>query len=337
MGYRQKKQQIEQKIKRIKYILLSVLLLFVGGFCVFSAVYPPPTWKHYFHLPTVSDRKDGELRIHFLDVGQGDCTFIEFPDGQTLLIDGGDTQTNTENAIMRYLNALQIKRLDYILITHTDEDHCGGLDSVISYKKVSKIFLPQTKDVNVNVAYAKAYSAAMKSDAEKSVVGRGVSITSQDENYPYTFCVIYPYAAVANDVFITSDNAASAVSWLDYFGVSALFTGDMSVAIEEQLMQESKNNLLDIYGVQLSSTEILKVAHHGSRYSTSKEFAAYINAKTAMISCGKDNVYGHPHIGVLQTLKEVGAQVYRTDLMGSILAVLRPDGTYEVQSQIKNG
>ena len=331
MGYRAKKQQREGKIKRIKYILLSVLLLFVGGFCVFAAVYPPPTWKYYFSLPTVSEKGEGELRIHFLDVGQGDCTLIEFPDGQTLLIDGGNTLSTTEKTIMRYLNALKIKKIDYLLVTHTDEDHCGALPTLITYKEIGKIFLPQAENVDVNTAYSKTYAAAIKSGAKTVITSRGMTIQSNDEKYSYTFSVIYPYATVDVISSTTETNINSAVAWLDYLGVSALFTGDMPSVIESQLMSEDANNLLDVYGVDLSSTEILKVAHHGSRYSTSSPFLQYLNVEAATISCGKDNPYGHPHKEVLHALQEKGAEIFRTDEQGTIVATILLDGTYRIE------
>ena len=330
MSYKAEKEKQDEQLKRIKYVLLSVLLLLVAGLGIFSAIVPAETWKYYFSLPTVSQRQEGELRIHFIDVGQGDCIFVELPDGQTLLIDGGGANVQAEEKMMRYLNALKVEDIDYVFITHTDEDHCGGADKVLLYKSVGQLYLPNVENTQVNVAYAQAYAAAVKKQVPMSLCKRGVAVQSIDEKYKYTFSVIYPY--LLSDSLSTDENDLSAVSWLDYQGVSTLFAGDISTLTEGLLTTEDSQGLLDIYGVDLSSTELLKVAHHGSRYSTSEQFLRYLQVKTAIISCGKDNAYGHPHQETLQTLQQCAINVYRTDKRGNIVVTIQADGKYFLQS-----
>ena len=94
MSYAKEKEKIRRKHRKIKYAVVTILMIAVAGVCIFSWFVPPSSWKYYVSLPDVSKRREGELRIHFLDVGQGDCTLLEFPDGQTMLIDGGDGQWN---------------------------------------------------------------------------------------------------------------------------------------------------------------------------------------------------------------------------------------------------
>ena len=109
MGYRAEKEKIEKKLRVIRLVALCVVLTAVVGLCAFSAFRPPDTWKYYVKKPDVVKRADGELRVHFLDVGQGDCTLIELPDGKVALIDGGDSTQQTEKS----LNIVIINLLHY--------------------------------------------------------------------------------------------------------------------------------------------------------------------------------------------------------------------------------
>ncbi len=329
MGYKAEKEHIEQKLKRIKYIILSVVLLLVAALGIFSAFVPAATWKYYFSYPTVTQWREGELRVHYIDVGQGDCALIQFPDGQTLLMDGGNTSEESENALMRYLNALKIKKIDCVMVTHSDGDHCGGIDKVLLYKEVGVLYLPDLTDVHTNTAYAQMYDAAVKRGVTMSLNQRGVQISSKNDAYNYQFVLLYPY--VLSEANGLTENDGSLIAWLDYNGVSTLFTGDSSMIEESMLMVEASQGFFDIFGVNLTSVEILKVAHHGSRYATSEEFLQYLNVKSAIISCGEDNPYGHPHAETLTRLQKNVESIYRTDELGNIVVTIRLDGTYSIE------
>lgn len=328
MSYKAEKEKTEKQLKRIKYIILSVVLLLVAGLGIFSAIVPAETWKYYFSLPSITQIEEGELRIHFIDVGQGDSIFIELPDNKTLLIDGGDGSEQAEDSLMRYLNALQIKKIDYVFVTHSDTDHCGGMDKVLLYKEVDKLYLPDVENFQKNTAYAQLYEAAVKRGVSIALCKRGVSILSDNQAYPYAFTVLYPY--LLSDVSASSKNDESSIAWLDYNGVSALFTGDSSTVEESMLMTEDAKGFFDVYGVNLQSTEILKVAHHGSRYATSEEFLRYLHVQTAVISCAADNAYGHPHEETLVRLRNCVEGIYRTDVHGNVVITVKSDGTYVV-------
>ena len=126
-------------------------------------------------------------------------------------------------------------------------------------------------------------------------------------------------------------NERSGIVWLDYKGVSALFTADAPFSVEEKLMQESQVGAFSPINVDLTSTEILKVAHHGSKNSTSESFLSYLSkVETAVISCGKDNDYGHPADELLQRLSRYSVDVYRTDTQGHIIVTISADGTYKI-------
>ncbi len=333
MGYEALKEEAEKRNKRLKRIALCVLLFVVVGLTVFSCFYPPESWKYYFRLPDVEKRKDGELRIHFLDVGQGDCTIVELPDGKVLLIDGGNDDGATKKKIMRYLNALGVDEIDYLLITHADGDHCGSLEEVFRYKKVLNAYLPSSFESS-DVEYAEAYEAAVKEGCTLVSSSRSITLTGPS-SAPYTLAFLWPYAEGKegeNEEEMKEkygDNWDSAVVWLDYKGVSTLFCGDAPKEVEESLLIEAKSGLFDGRGVALSETEIVKISHHGSADASSLEFLRYLHVQTAVISCGRGNAYGHPTNAVLRNLAAVNAQTYRTDERGNIVITVKADGSYE--------
>lgn len=141
MGYAAEKEVVEKKIKFWKRVALIVVGVLLIALVIFSCFVNPETWKYYFGMPKLRARADGEMRMHFLNVGEGDCAIIELPDGKVLMVDGGNGSEHTSTTIIRYLNALKIDTIDYLMVTHADSDHCGGLDKVVKYKKVKKAYI----------------------------------------------------------------------------------------------------------------------------------------------------------------------------------------------------
>ena len=335
MGYWAEKLKVEKKIKILKRVGLGVLLLIFTGLCIFGFFVPPKSWKYYFGLPNIGKRAKDELRIHFLDVGQGDCTLIELPDGKTMLIDGGK-DVAAEKSILRYLNALKIDTIDYLVVTHADEDHCGGLAEVLSWKKIVNAYLPLSS-VEKDSAYATFYAAILKEDCARKYASRSEEFPVLDESCPYTLSFLYPYTLDVEELpngeenTVEDENLRSSVLWLDYHGVSALFTGDAPIEIAEKLMRDDSFGFLVNRGVELSSTEILKVAHHGSADGTNAAFVEYLGVETAVISCGEENRYGHPAPAVTAILDNANVTTYRTDLHGHIVITISPDGSYKTE------
>ena len=332
MSYFKEKLKIESKIKKIRIVVAVIVTAILLIACIISAFIPIPTWKYRVAIPKINKRVEGEMRLHFVDVGQGDATIIELPDGKTMLIDGGNNDVTTEKNIMRYLHALKINTIDYLVVTHADSDHCGALDVVLKYKEVKNAYIPKTS-ANVNKEYAAFYAALQKEDCNVTYSSREV-ILNHDGEFPYTLSFLSPYTLELEEgeEETKENNASSAVIWLDYQGVSTLFAADAPMELEENLMRDDKLNLFSERGVQLSSTEILKVAHHGSKYSSGLEFLQYLNVKTSIISCGEKNVHGHPTQEVLTNLDEVGAKIYRTDEDGSVMISVSKTGEYYVKN-----
>ena len=338
MGYRAEKQKTENKIKIFKRVLLGILLFLILGACIFSAFIPPNKWKYNVGLPKVGKRKTGEMRLHFIDVGQGDATLIELPDGKHVLIDGGGGSSAATKSLLRYLNALKITKIDYLVVSHADGDHCGGLKAVLSQVDVFNAYLPPSFG-SEDIKYAEFYAELMKTDCEVVYSSRAIAnIGSADNgvNGGYTLSFLSPTSIMLEDIIngeseLTDDNLLSSVIWLDYQGVSTLLMGDAPYKIEEELLSHDDLGVFEKRGVDLSSTEILKVSHHGSGNATSSEFLQYLNAKEGIISCGEGNTYGHPDPSVLTRLTSAGVNVYRTDQDGHICITVSQNGEYMVK------
>ena len=332
MNYRDRRAEQQREFKRIKFILLicfAVLLLILS---VVSFFIPTSAWQYAFSLPKVEKRNEGELRIHYLYVGQADSTLVEFPDGKTLLIDGGDTHSDAK--IMRYLNALKIKKLDYILLTHTDADHCGSLDEVIKYKGANTVWLPRSKDnSNYKTVYKEFVDALESTDASIEVVKRfETKISSSSEQYPYEFTILFPHGE-EYDEDKYSNNELSTISYLKYAETEVLFSGDTSADVLDFLVKEDRLGAFSPRGIKLNSIDIMKIPHHGSESGLTNELISYFNFQSAVISCGLDNIYGHPHEDLLKELSTAKCEVYRTDLQGTVVVTISSDGQYKITTE----
>jgi len=236
------------------------------------------------------------LKIYFLDVGQGDSSVIILSSGQVVLIDSGPD----ESLILNYLKNLSIAHIDLLIASHAHADHITGMDKIIA-KYRPKAFI-DSGIPHTTIIYQKMITAIGKYNINYY---RG---TSRKINLgPLTFIILPP----ANPLIKESElNNNSIVIRLDYKDFSCLFTGDIEKKREGQLLNESRNNL---------NVDILKIAHHGSYSGSSPPFIKLVNPETSIIFCGKSNQYGHPHQETLTLLQNLGINIYRTDLNGTIL------------------
>jgi competence protein ComEC len=339
MGYAKEKRKREDKKRKIKIVLFGILIIFVVVFAVVACIIPPSEWKYRLKQPDISKRGEGELRIHFVDVGQGDATIVELPDGKVMLIDGGNGSDEANKSLIRYLNALDVDFIDYLVVTHADVDHCGGLTEVLKYKEIGHAYLPLLGD-ETDSDYVAFYNALVKEGCSYSTAQpprldkKETQLSKVDGEYPYTLVFLYPDNALVDEIepLPQDENAVSSVLWLDYMGTSVLFTGDATLETETRLLMNDIGGVHGLYGADIKSTEILKVAHHGSDSSTGEEFVQYLeNLQTAVVSCGENNPYNHPSIAVCERLETVGATLYRTDIDGHIMITADKDGTYSVE------
>ena len=234
------------------------------------------------------------IEIHFMDVGQGDATLIKCGDA-TMLIDAGENDKGSQ--VWSYLKSQNITKLDYVIGTHPDSDHIGGLDVIIykfdcdnvfmsSYKKDTKTYddvVQAAKSKNNKITYPKSGDTYQLGEA--------------------TFTIIAP-----NDKYEDSNNASIGV-YLKFGNTSYLFTGDAEYEAEEDILE--KGFMID--------ADVYKAGHHGSRTSSSDEFLEAVTPKYVVVSCGEDNSYGHPHAAILNYCRTKKIPLYRTDKQGTIV------------------
>lgn len=244
----------------------------------------------------------GTLEVYFFDVGQGDSELIRLPGGENILIDAGTS--STEDELVGELRSLGAETLDLVVATHPHADHIGGMAAVIDAFDVRQVVMPRVSESDTPTT--KTYENLLQSIADK-----GLTITPAEPGDELlssggaVLTVLAPNGEDYGDL-----NNYSVVLRLTYGEDSFLFTGDAEEASEEEMLS------LDW---PLTAT-VLKCGHHGSETSTSPAFLDAVSPQYAVISCGVDNDYGHPDAVTLEKLEAAGAEVFRTDRQGTILA-----------------
>ena len=238
---------------------------------------------------------DGELEIHFIDVGQADATLVKIG-SHAMLVDCGTDDVGTK--IQYYLKNHGVEKLDYLVLTHPDSDHIGGADVIITKFDIDKVFMsPFTKDNNwyADLLNALKYKGYSWSTPE---VGSNYELGKAD------------FTIVAPNRLYEDPNNSSIAFVLKYGDTRFLFTGDASEEAEADIV----SNGLDI------SADVYKMGHHGSRTASTEGFIERVNPKYVVISCSTGNEYGHPHEEALQRIRRYSPEIYRTDEQGTIIA-----------------
>lgn len=236
------------------------------------------------------------LFVSYLNVGQGDATVIQCG-GQTLMIDGGTAQQSSY--IYSWLKANGITHIDYMIGTHSDADHVGGLSGALHAATVGTAFCSQTTGESDAFNDWVRYLAAQ---------GKTITVPAAGTTFALGAATVQILGPLT---FHEGDNDNSIVTKVTYGATSFLFAGDAEALEETELVNA---------GVDLQST-VLKVGHHGSDSSTSTAFLNKVHPQYAVISVGAGNSYGHPTANVLNRLAMSGAAIYRTDLQGTVTAI----------------
>jgi len=253
----------------------------------------------------------GELQVHFIDVGQGASQLIIGSSGKTILIDAGNN--NQEEEIVAYLRKNGIQKIDILVGTHPDADHIGGLDAVIDNFEIGKIYMPKVQ--SNTKTFEDVLLAIQRKGLKVSTAKAGVTLDWEPDAKVQMIAPVRDYE---------DDNDMSAVLKLTFGEISFLFTGDAESKSEHDMI----NSKADL------KSDVLLVAHHGSKSSTTEAFLDVVKPSFGVIQVGKNN-YGHPAPEILERLNKRGVKVYRNDLHGDIVFIT--DGKNIKVSHTKDG
>ena len=275
--------------------ILIVLLFIIGVSGCANVDLDSPTSSEEDKTFVASENK---LIAHFIDVGQGDSSFIELPNGDTMLIDAGTASYGDD--IIEYIESLGYQDIDYVVATHPHADHIGGMAEVIDAFDIETVYMPKA------VSTSKTYENLLETIQDKGLsihTGRaGVEVLNTDD------LTILMFAPVQEEY--SNLNNYSIVLKITYGDTSFLYTGDAEDSLDEITG--------DI------EADVLKVGHHGSDTSTTSDFLARVNPSYAVISVGEGNSYGHPALSTIELLEGYTSNIYRTDLNGTV--VISSDG-----------
>ncbi len=268
--------------------------------------------------PTVTAAASGGVTtISVLDVGQGQAVAVVSPEGNAALIDAGRSQARIEDEIAPYLESLGVESFDFLILSHPDQDHVGGMPSVLEMYRVGTWVDPgipttnQTYAQSVEIVLDENIPALLARQGEELRLGDGVRIE-----------LLWP-----QDEFISSgdepdSNENSVVVRVTYEGVTVLIPGDLESRGEAALVEQFEGALL---------ADVLVAGHHGSNSSSTADFLDAVDPDVAIISAGENNPYGHPHDEVLQRLRFRGIEIYRTDLDGTVTISIS-NGDYTIDA-----
>lgn len=287
---------------------ISILLIIIA---IFYSLYEKDIDKT-FGLPVTETFKETEntntLDITYLDVGQADSILIQNK-GHNMLIDAGNNEDGP--LLVQYFKEQNITKFDYLITTHPHEDHIGGMDDIINNFDIEKIYMPDV------ITTTKTFLDVLEAIEKKNMT---YDVPNINQNFTLgntLFQVIY----TGNDK--KNLNNSSIILKATFKNTSYLFTGDATSEVEKKILNKN-----------IQAT-VLKVGHHGSKYSTTTDFLNKVNPKYAIISVGKNNSYNHPNQVTINKLEKKNIEIHRTDQEGSIF--LKSDGkTINITSKKTN-
>ena len=248
--------------------------------------------------------KDADLQIHFIDVGQGDCSLVIWEDS-AMLIDCGERENS--DSVLKYLKKQGVEKLDYIIATHPHSDHIGGMGDIISALDVDKVIAPKVRsDLTPTSKSYERFIQSLRDKGQKLTAAKpGTTYTFETagEKKPPSFEVLAPVSDY-DDL-----NNYSVVIRLDYGSTSYLFTGDAESKAEKGILKSGAD----------VDADVLKMGHHGSSTSSSDDFLKAVSPDICIIQCGVGNSYGHPHKETIEKIEDMGAKWYSNDRNGNII------------------
>lgn len=351
----------KNKSKKYYYIFIAIILIVVLVVTLldYKFRFGIIDWDKVFQVEndssiskeSVEVDEIGNLKITFMDVGQGDAILINFPDGKNMLIDAGEN--SAEDVLDKYLTVNGKKLvLDYVVATHTDSDHIGSMDYVYENYQVNYSYRPYVKysgdytfgEGFINEGYhpkdTKTYGDYLKGVYEEGTknvfftddTDFSFTVTAGDKTCEYSIDFVMPYAKTLDGFKDFSDsNDFSSVMILEFAGKKVMLTGDMEKDAEKLFTDYYAKNTSEIASLDC---DVLKVAHHGSATSSTMGFLNLIQPEISVISCGVcHGTYMHPRKQALDNLIAIGSTIYRTDLQGTITLVITPSGEMSFTTQ----
>ena len=271
--------------------------------------------KVFYRIRYVDAFNGDEFQVHVLDVGQGDAILIKLPNNKCMMIDcGGNEKKDTVISYTKqFLKNEKLEKINYFVLTHSDEDHVGSGEAVINEIGIDVLYRPKiycSYEIENNLDlmdynssehyfYNQTIKSAYESNVEMQFNKKGIVIVENDCKIEFLSPVYDKY---------TKNNDYSAVIMITYKENKFLFMGDATIDIENKLIEDYGSNL---------KADVLKIGHHGSNSSTSESFLSYVKPKYALISVAKQNNYDLPDADVLNRLSDIGAERYSTSTNGN--------------------
>ncbi len=308
---RKKRKQVREAVNKVILVILIVIIILSSLIIINERLihcrYIPTTQQLFdmfgFQKRTEVVVEDDEISVHFIDVGQGDCIFIDTPD-KDMLIDCGEEEY--AGRVIRYLHRYDVTKLDYVIASHPHSDHMGGMSRIMTAFDVGEFIMPEVPpDMLPTLSF---YTDAMEVISKKSIplsyseVGRSIDLSNDTR-----LDIIGPIGTGYNDL-----NSYSVAAKLVRGERSFLFTGDMEKDAEYVLAGSWLTDL---------SADVIKVPHHGSASSSSFDFVARVAPKYAVFTVGADNTYGHPNTDVVALYRAINSEVLMTMYTGDLVFV----------------
>ena len=264
-----------------------------------------------------------DIQINFVDVGQGDSTFIITPKNKTILIDGGGSNTGSfdvgENTLLPYILDKGYNKIDLMIISHFDSDHVGGLLTILEEIKVEKVLIAKQEEQSEN--YKRFFNIVKEKNIPVIVGKRGDKINIEKDLY---LDILFPESEQIEENVINNN---SLVFNIYYNNFSMLFTGDIEEIAEKRIIEITNKSRL--------KADIIKIPHHGSKTSSTRELLEIVLPKIALIGVGKDNLFGHPSSETIDKLDELEIKTYRTDINGEIMINVNKSGIRRIRTIYK--
>ena len=307
-----KKTKTNDKIKFLIFFIIIAVIAAVPT--IFKKANDISFWNENAQKADIIENGDFlnyEVNFHFIDVGQGSCTLITSDYGN-ILVDCGEKE-NYEH-VTDYLENLKIKKIDYLIASHPHSDHIGCMYYIVNKFDIGKFFMPEIdeSDIPTSVCYERLLESLDKKNVDSSYMKKGDAFQLGEVECT----ALAPVEIIKGNL-----NSMSIILKVKYKDISLLLTGDAETDEEKTVLKSGS----DI------SADILSIAHHGSRTSSSMTFLKAVSPQIAVISCAENNKYNHPHTETLDKLKKLGIEIYRTDIESDI--IISTDGEKIVKQQ----